>query len=146
KNKKDEDETVIHNKARLVAKGCAQEVGIDFEESFAPVAHLEAVRIFITYAVHKSFPIYQMDVKIALLNGPLKEEAKYTLEIIHKHGMDKGQSIGTLIATKPKLDADLSGNPVDQTDYRSKIGSLMYLMSSRPDIVQAVCYCARYQS
>ncbi|GKE91495.1 hypothetical protein Tco_1572590 [Tanacetum coccineum] len=48
--------------------------------------------------------------------------------------------------TKPKLDADLSGEPVDQTDYRSKIGSLMYLASSRPDIVQAVCYCARYQA
>nr|GEZ09965.1 hypothetical protein [Tanacetum cinerariifolium] len=64
--------------------------------------------------------------------------AKYTLEILHKHGMDKGQRIGTPMATKPKLDADLSGNPVDQTDYRSKIGSLMYLTSSRPDIVQAI--------
>nr|GEW71737.1 hypothetical protein [Tanacetum cinerariifolium] len=73
-------------------------------------------------------------------------KAKYTLEILHKHGMDKGQSIGTPMATKPKLDADLSGNPVDQTDYRSKIGPLMYLTSSRPDIVQAACFCARYQS
>nr|GEZ84989.1 hypothetical protein [Tanacetum cinerariifolium] len=63
--------------------------------------------------------------------------AKYTLEILHKHGMDKGQSIGTPMAMKPKLDADLSGNPVDQSDYRSKIGSLMYLTSSRPHIVQA---------
>nr|GEY98024.1 uncharacterized mitochondrial protein AtMg00810-like [Tanacetum cinerariifolium] len=53
---------------------------------------------------------------------------------------------GTPIAMKPKLDAGLSGNPVDQTDYRSKIGSLMYLTSSRPGIVQAVCFCARYQS
>nr|GEY18575.1 hypothetical protein [Tanacetum cinerariifolium] len=61
-------------------------------------------------------------------------------------GFAKGQSIGTTMATKPKLDADLSGNPVDQTDYRSKIGSLMYLTSSRPDIVQAVCFYARYQS
>ncbi|GJS11332.1 retrovirus-related pol polyprotein from transposon TNT 1-94 [Tanacetum coccineum] len=246
------------------------EEGIDFEESFAPVARLEAVRIFVAYAAHKSFPIYQMDVKMAFLNGPLKEEvyvaqpdgfvdpdhpekvyrlrkalyglkqaprawydelsnflmskgftkgtidptlftikygedillvqiyvddiifgstnpkfskrfeklmhsrfemslmgemkfflglqihqsprgifinqAKYTLEILKKHGMEKGQSIGTPMATKPKLDADLSGEPVDQTDYRSKIGSLMYLTSSRPDIVQAVCYCARYQA
>nr|GEV91251.1 retrovirus-related Pol polyprotein from transposon TNT 1-94 [Tanacetum cinerariifolium] len=225
------------------------EEGIDFEESFAPVACLKAVRIFIAYAAHKSFPIYQMDVKTAFLNGPLKEEvfvaqpdgfvdvdhpekvyrlrkalyglkqapkawydelskfltskgftkgtidptlftirygkdillvqiyiddiifgsanhkyskcfeklhqsprgifinqAKYTLEILHKHGMDKGQSIGTPMATKPKLHVDLSGNPVDQNDYRSKIGSLMYLTSSRPDIVQAVCFCARYQS
>ncbi|GJV71807.1 retrovirus-related pol polyprotein from transposon TNT 1-94 [Tanacetum coccineum] len=195
KNKKDEDQTVIRNKARLVAKGYAQEEGIDFEESFGPVARLEAVRIFVPYAAHKSFPIYQMDVKTAFLYGPLKEEvyvaqpdgfidpdhpdkvyrlrkalyglkqalrawtsdppiprgifinqAKYTLEILKKHGMEKGQSIGTPMATKPKLDADLSGEPVDQTDYRSKIGSLMYLTSSRPDIVQAVCYCARYQA
>ncbi|GKB71147.1 retrotransposon protein, putative, unclassified [Tanacetum coccineum] len=54
-----------------------------------------------------------------------------------RHGMEKGKSIGTPMATKPKLDADLSGAPVDQTDYRSKIESLMYLTSSRPDIVQA---------
>ncbi|GJR02446.1 retrovirus-related pol polyprotein from transposon TNT 1-94 [Tanacetum coccineum] len=74
KNKKDEDQTVIRNKARLVAKGYAQEEGIDFEESFAPVARLEAVRIFVAYAAHKSFLIYQMDVKMTFLNGPLKEE------------------------------------------------------------------------
>ncbi|GJZ10498.1 gag-pol polyprotein [Tanacetum coccineum] len=74
KNKKDEDQTLIRNKARLVAKGYAQEEGIDFEESFAPVARLEAVRIFVAYAAHKSFPIYQMDVKTAFLNAPLKVE------------------------------------------------------------------------
>ncbi|GJV92500.1 retrovirus-related pol polyprotein from transposon TNT 1-94, partial [Tanacetum coccineum] len=74
KNKKDEDQTVIRSKARLVAKGYAQEEGIDFEESFAPVARLEAIWIFIAYAAHKSFAIYQMDVKTAFLNGPLKEE------------------------------------------------------------------------
>nr|GFB71192.1 hypothetical protein [Tanacetum cinerariifolium] len=217
--------------------------GIDFEESFSPVARLEAVRIFVAYATHESFPIYKMDVKMAFLNGPMKEEvyvsqpdafvdpdhpenvyrlrkalyglkqaprawydelskfltskgftkgtidptlftirygedillvqiyvddiifgstnfkytkrfeklmhsrfemslmgemkfflrlqihqsphgifinqAKYALEILHKHGMEKGQSIGTPMATKPKLDADLSGNPVDQTDYHA---------------------------
>ncbi|GJU85478.1 retrovirus-related pol polyprotein from transposon TNT 1-94 [Tanacetum coccineum] len=65
---------VIHNKARLVAKGYAQEEGIEFEASFAPVARLEAVRIFVAYAAHKSFPIYQMDVKTDFLNGLLKEE------------------------------------------------------------------------
>ncbi|GJX92455.1 retrovirus-related pol polyprotein from transposon TNT 1-94 [Tanacetum coccineum] len=74
KNKKDEDQTVIHDKARLVAKGYAQEEGIEFEESFAPVARLEAVQIFIAYAAHKSFPIYQMNVKMTFLNGLLKEE------------------------------------------------------------------------
>nr|GEZ96786.1 hypothetical protein [Tanacetum cinerariifolium] len=74
KNKKDEDQTVIRNKARLVAKGYAQEEGIDFEESFALVARLEAVWIFVAYETHKSFPIYQMDVKTSFLNGPLKGE------------------------------------------------------------------------
>ncbi|GJV23327.1 retrovirus-related pol polyprotein from transposon TNT 1-94 [Tanacetum coccineum] len=146
KNKKDEDQTVIRNKARLVAKGYAEEEGINFEESFAPVARLEAVQIFITYAAHKSFPIYQMDMKTEFLNGPLKEKAKYALEILKKHGMEKAESIGTPMATKPKLDADLSGKLVDQIDYRSKIGSLMYLTSRSLDIVQAVCYCARYQA
>nr|GEX26245.1 retrovirus-related Pol polyprotein from transposon TNT 1-94 [Tanacetum cinerariifolium] len=74
KNKKDEDQTVIRNKAGLIAKGYAQEEGIDFAKSFAPVARLEAVWIFVTYTAHKSCPIYQMDVKTAFINGPLKEE------------------------------------------------------------------------
>nr|GEU67580.1 retrovirus-related Pol polyprotein from transposon TNT 1-94 [Tanacetum cinerariifolium] len=68
------DNTVIRNKSRLVAKGYAQKEGIDFEESFAPVARLEVVRLFIAYAAHKSFTIYQMDVKTTFLYGPLKEE------------------------------------------------------------------------
>ncbi|GJX22709.1 retrovirus-related pol polyprotein from transposon TNT 1-94 [Tanacetum coccineum] len=75
--------------------------------------------------------------------GIFINQAKYTLEILKKHGMEKGQSIGTPMATKPKLDADLSGEPVDQTDYRSKIGSLMYLTSSRPDIVQASAWMSK---
>ncbi|GJZ44421.1 retrovirus-related pol polyprotein from transposon TNT 1-94 [Tanacetum coccineum] len=74
KNKTDAENTVIQNKSRLVAKGYGQEEGIDFEESFAPVARLEAVRIFVAYAAHKNFPIFQMDVKTTFLNGPLKEE------------------------------------------------------------------------
>nr|GEZ38577.1 hypothetical protein [Tanacetum cinerariifolium] len=74
KNKHDEENTVIRNKSRLVAKGYAQKEGVDFEESFAPVARLEAVRLFIAYAAHKSFTIYQMDIKTTFLYDPLKEE------------------------------------------------------------------------
>ncbi|GJZ38097.1 hypothetical protein Tco_0584288 [Tanacetum coccineum] len=73
-----------------------------------------------------------------LLDNQVLLKAKYVLEILKKHGMENGQSIGTPMATKPKLDADLSGTLVDQIDYRSKIGSLMYLTSSRPDIVHAL--------
>nr|GFA72715.1 ribonuclease H-like domain-containing protein [Tanacetum cinerariifolium] len=74
KNKRDEENTVIRNESRLVAKGYAQKEGVDFEESFAPVARLEAVRLFIAYAAHKSFTVYQMDVKTTFPFGPLKEE------------------------------------------------------------------------
>nr|GEV09315.1 copia protein [Tanacetum cinerariifolium] len=259
-NKQSDD--VIEGKSKIEWLGLREE-GIDFEESFALVTRLEAVQIFIVYASHKFFPIYQMDMKTTFLNGPLKEEvyvaqpegfidpdhpemvyqlrkalyglkqapkawydelskfltskgftkgtidptlftirygkdillvqiyiddilfgstnpkfskrfeklmhgrfemslmgemkfflgpqihqsphaifinlAKHALEIHHKHGMEKRQSIGTPLATKPKLDADLSGNPVDQTEYHSKIGSFMYLTSCRPDILQADC-------
>ncbi|GKF65675.1 retrovirus-related pol polyprotein from transposon TNT 1-94, partial [Tanacetum coccineum] len=65
---------VLKNKARLVSRGYYQEEGIDFEESFALVARLEAIRIFIAYAAHKNMTVYQMDVKIAFLNGILREE------------------------------------------------------------------------
>nr|GFA13816.1 hypothetical protein [Tanacetum cinerariifolium] len=156
KNKKDEDQTVINNKARLVAKGYTQEEGIDFEESFAPVVCLEAVRIFIAYAAHKSFPIFQMDVKTAFLNGPLKEEV-YVAQTDRFVNPDHPEKVYRLrkalyglkqaptawydelskFLTSKGFTKDFSGNPVDQTDYRSKNGSLMYLTSNRPDIVQA---------
>ncbi|GJR43345.1 retrovirus-related pol polyprotein from transposon TNT 1-94 [Tanacetum coccineum] len=74
KNKHDEENTVIRNKARLIAKGYAQKEGTNFKESFAPVSRLEAIRLFIAYAAHKSFPVYQMDIKKTFLYDPLKEE------------------------------------------------------------------------
>nr|GFB90150.1 hypothetical protein [Tanacetum cinerariifolium] len=222
----------------LVDRPLCTNEGVDFEESFAPVARLEAVRLFIAYAAHKSFTNYQMDVKTTFLYGPLKEEvyvnqpngfvdpyhpdkvyrlkkvlyglkqaprawydelskfllskgfskgsidpalfitkhmgdillvqiyvddnifgiqihqsprgifinqAKYAQEILKKHGMTSCDSIGTPMATK-HLDADLSGTPIDQTKYRNKVGTLMYLTTTRPDIMHATCYCARYQA
>nr|GEU88669.1 retrovirus-related Pol polyprotein from transposon TNT 1-94 [Tanacetum cinerariifolium] len=74
KNKHDEENTVIRNKTRLVVRGYRQEEGIDFEESFALVAQMEAIRIFLAYAAHKGFTVYQMDVKTAFLQGSLKED------------------------------------------------------------------------
>nr|GFA34207.1 hypothetical protein [Tanacetum cinerariifolium] len=189
------ENTVIRNKSRLVAKGYAQKEGVDFKESFAHVARLEVVRLFIAYAAHKSFTVCQMDVKTAFLYGPLKEEvyvnqpdgfidpyhpdkvyrlkkALYGLKqaprtwydelsnFLVSKGFSKGSidptfsllnigeiycCVGTPMATK-HLDADLSGTPIDQIKYRSMVKALMYLTVSRPDIMHATCYCARYQA
>nr|GFB21369.1 retrovirus-related Pol polyprotein from transposon TNT 1-94 [Tanacetum cinerariifolium] len=73
-NKHDEEQTVIQNKSRLVVRGYRQKEGIDFEESFAPIARMEVIRIFLAYAAHKSFTVFQMDVKPAFLHGSLKED------------------------------------------------------------------------
>ncbi|GJZ34750.1 retrovirus-related pol polyprotein from transposon TNT 1-94 [Tanacetum coccineum] len=129
--------------------------GIDFKESFTPVARLEAVRILEEVYVAQPDEFVDPDhpekvyrIRKALYGLKQAPRAWYDelSKFLISKGFTKGQSIGTPMATKPKLDADLSGEPVEQTDYRSKIGSLMYLTYSRPDIVQAVCYYARYQT
>nr|GEV41594.1 retrovirus-related Pol polyprotein from transposon TNT 1-94 [Tanacetum cinerariifolium] len=74
KNKHDEEQTVIQNKSFLVMRGYRQEKGIYFEESFASVARMEAIRIFLAYAAHKSFSVFQMDVKTAFFCGSFKED------------------------------------------------------------------------
>ncbi|GJR71436.1 retrovirus-related pol polyprotein from transposon TNT 1-94 [Tanacetum coccineum] len=223
KVKLDEYGDVLKNKARLVAKGYRQDEGIDFEESCAPVARIEAIRIFIANAVSKNITIYQMDVKTTFLNGKLKEEvyvsqpesfvdldhpihvyhlkkalyddiifsstdpkacdifsnemsskfrmsmmgqmsfflglqvsqnprgifinqSKFALEILKKFGMDSCDPVDTPMVDQLKLDEDPLGIPVDQTQFRSMVGSLMYLTASRPDLVFVVCMCARYQA
>ncbi|GJV61220.1 retrovirus-related pol polyprotein from transposon TNT 1-94 [Tanacetum coccineum] len=112
------------------------EEGIDFEELFAPVARVEAIRIFIANAANKNITIYQMDVKTAFLNGELREMV---------YGMLSNDPGDTPMLEKSKLDEDLQGKPVNPIHYRGMIGSLMYLTSSRRDLVFAVCMCARYQ-
>jgi hypothetical protein len=74
RNKQDEHRVVIRNKARFVAKGYSQVEGLDFGETFAPVARLESIHILLAYATHHDFKLYQMDVKSAFLNRPIKEE------------------------------------------------------------------------
>ncbi|GJT60732.1 retrovirus-related pol polyprotein from transposon TNT 1-94 [Tanacetum coccineum] len=153
KNKCDAENIMVRNKTRLVEKGYRQEEGIDFEESFAHVARLEVVRMFIAYAAHKNITIFQMDVKMAFLNGPLKKEVYVNQPEgfidpefpYHKHVLDECVSMSTPMATE-RLDADLQGTPTNQTTYRYMIGGLMYLTVSRPDIPYATFVCARYQA
>nr|GEV80005.1 copia protein [Tanacetum cinerariifolium] len=202
KFKLDEYGDVLKNKARLVAKGYRQDEGIDFEESFAPVSRIKAIRIFIANLSSKNMTIYQMDVKTTFLNGELKEEVyvsqpkgfvdpeppihvyhlkkdlyglkqaprawydtllwflldnkfskgavdltlftrktgKHILLVqIYKFRMDSYDLVDTRMVDRLKLDEDPLEIPVDQTRFRSMVGSLMYLTASRPDLVFAVC-------
>ncbi|GKD54865.1 retrovirus-related pol polyprotein from transposon TNT 1-94, partial [Tanacetum coccineum] len=197
KVKTDEFGGVLKNKARLVAQGFRQEEGIDFKESFALVARIKAIRIFVANAANKNMTIYQMDVKTAFLNGKLKEEVyisqpegfvdqdnlshvyklkktlyglkqapracamcdefanlmttKFKMSMMGQMSFFLGLQISqsprdTPMVEKNKLDEDLQGTPVDATLYRGMIGSLMYLTSSRPDLIYVVCLCTRYQA
>ncbi|GJS55105.1 retrovirus-related pol polyprotein from transposon TNT 1-94 [Tanacetum coccineum] len=173
KVKMDEFSGVLKNKARLVAQGIRQEEGINFEESFALVARIEAIRIFVSNSAHKNMTIYQMDVKMAFLNGELKEEVyvsqpegfvdqaqkgplwsqtsttymvRHAVKLPNLTTILQSDSVDTPMVEKSKLDEDRQGISIDATLYRGMIGSLMYLTSSTPDLIYAVCLCARYQA
>jgi hypothetical protein len=73
RNKQDENGVITRNKARLVAQGFTQVEGLDFEETYAPVARLEAIQMLLAYAAHHNFKLYQRDVKSAFLNGPIQK-------------------------------------------------------------------------
>nr|GEX17801.1 retrovirus-related Pol polyprotein from transposon TNT 1-94 [Tanacetum cinerariifolium] len=123
KNKHDEEQTVIRNKSRLVVRGYRQEKGIDFEESFAPIARMEAIRIFLAYVAYKSFSVFQMDVKTAFLHGSLKED----VYVYQPEGF---------------IDAD---HPIHVYKLKKALYGLKQAPRA-PDIVHATCLCARYQA
>nr|GEV29888.1 uncharacterized mitochondrial protein AtMg00810-like [Tanacetum cinerariifolium] len=141
KVKLDEYGDVLKNKAPLVAKGYSQEEGINFEESFAPVSRLEAIRNFIANVANKNITIVR--ITLSSEEGPLRLKAG--TEGV-KFDFHKSDPVDTPIVERSKLDEDLFRIPVDQTRYRSIIRSLMYLTASRCDLVFTVCMCARYQS
>nr|GEV88444.1 retrovirus-related Pol polyprotein from transposon TNT 1-94 [Tanacetum cinerariifolium] len=153
KNKKDESNLVIQNKARLVALGYSQQEGIDYDETFAPIARIEAIRLFLAYAlirisscfVNKQYSdhVYALD---KALYG-LKQAPRAWYDILSQFLIDSDfQKVPTPMVEQAKLKLDLVGKPVNHTDYRNMIGSLMYVTSSRLDIMFATCMCARYQA
>ncbi|GJX80237.1 integrase, catalytic region, zinc finger, CCHC-type containing protein [Tanacetum coccineum] len=115
--KLDEYGGVLKNKDQLVEKGYRQEEGIDFKESFTPVARIEAIKIFLAYAAHKNM-----------------------------YGLGQCDDVEILMVGQSKLDGDPNRTLVDPTRYRGIVGSLMYLTASRPELVFVVCMCARYQA
>ncbi|GJZ10797.1 putative ribonuclease H-like domain-containing protein [Tanacetum coccineum] len=167
RNKKDEKGIVVRNKARLVAQGYTQEEGINYDEVFAPVARIEAIRLFLAYASFMGFIVYQMDVKSAFLYGTIKEEMyvddiifgstkkslcdefevqqkndgifisqdKYVADILKKFDFATVKTASTPMEPNKALIKDEEAKVVDVRLYRSMIRSLMYLTTSRPDIM-----------
>nr|GEU89153.1 retrovirus-related Pol polyprotein from transposon TNT 1-94 [Tanacetum cinerariifolium] len=129
---------VAESSSHKIAKGYAQEKGIDFKESFALVARLKVVRIFIAYAAHKSFTIYQMDVKTAFLNGPLKEEV-YVLQPDGFIDPDHPEKVYRLRKALYGLEQALRA-------WYDELSQFLMSKGFTKDIVQAVCYYARYQA
>ncbi|GKA54263.1 retrotransposon protein, putative, ty1-copia subclass [Tanacetum coccineum] len=125
----------IYN-ARLVARGYRQEEGIDFEESFAPVARLEALR---------SFMLGQLDEFVIKTHPNHSKRLKKALYGL-KQAPRACNPVDTPMVEKSKLDKDTQGKAVDPTHYHGMIGTLMYLIASRPDLTFVVCMCARYKA
>ncbi|GKA45111.1 putative ribonuclease H-like domain-containing protein [Tanacetum coccineum] len=129
RNKRDQRGIVVRNKARLVAQGHRQEEGINYDEVFAPVARIEAIRLFLAFASFMGFTVYQMDVKSAFLYGTIEEEVYVN------------QPLGFVDPEFPtrvyKVEKALYGLHQAPRAW-SKMDSLMYLTSSRPDIILLV--------
>nr|GEX38571.1 hypothetical protein [Tanacetum cinerariifolium] len=178
RNKKDKRGIVIKNKARLVSQGYTQEEGIYYDEVFALVARIEAIRLFLAYASFMGFMMYQIDVKSAFLYERIEEgvyvcqpprfedpnhpdkvykvvkslyglqvkqkedgifisQDKYVAEVLRKFNFSDVQSASTPVDMEKTLIKDGDGDDIDVHLYRSMIGSLMYLTTSRPDIIDS---------
>ncbi|GJX61676.1 uncharacterized mitochondrial protein-like protein [Tanacetum coccineum] len=190
KNKVYKENTVIINKTRLVVRGYRQEKGIDFEESFTPVARMGAIRMprlqakqgAIWVKANTKIMVYVDDIifgstnprytqlfsdlmksrfKMSMMGemtfflglqvnqspcGIFINQSNYVLEILKMYEMESCDLIGTPMEIKYKLYLDQNGTLVDATKYQSMIGALMYLTSSKPNIVHATCLCAWYQA
>ncbi|GJV95611.1 putative ribonuclease H-like domain-containing protein [Tanacetum coccineum] len=132
RNKRDERGTIIKNKARLVAQGYRQEEGVDYDEVFAPVARIEAIRLFLAFASFMGFTVYQMDVKSAFLYGNITEEV-YVKQPLgfedpahpNKHGYRRGAIDKTLFIKKDRRDIMLVQVYVDDIIFGSTKSSMV---------------------
>ncbi|GJY90614.1 retrovirus-related pol polyprotein from transposon TNT 1-94 [Tanacetum coccineum] len=170
KVKLDELGGILKNKARLVARGYRQEEGIDFEESFAPMARLDYIRIFLAFAAHMNMIVYQMDVKTAFLNVILCEEVYVSQPdgfVVYKlkkalYGLKQAPRAWYDLLSKFLLFQEFSKGTMDPTLFIRRQGKDILLvqiyvddiifasttpeLSSRPDLTFSICMCARYQA
>ncbi|GJW33067.1 copia protein [Tanacetum coccineum] len=164
---------IVDDYSRLVAQGYNQQEGIDYDETYAPVARLESIRILLAYACAIDFKLFQMDVNSAFLNGLIGEEfemsimgklnfflglqikqmeddiffnqSEYIKEMLKKFGLENFKPMKTPMSSDTKLTKDKECESVDSTKYRGMVASLLCLMASRPDIMFSVCLYARFQ-
>nr|GEW66777.1 retrovirus-related Pol polyprotein from transposon TNT 1-94 [Tanacetum cinerariifolium] len=142
KNKHDEEKTVIRNKSHLVVRGYRQEEGIDFEESFAPVARMEAIRIFLAFVAHKLFTVFQMDVKTVFLHCTLKED----VYVCQPEGFIDADHPSHVFKLKKAL-YGLKRFVDDILVVQVYVDAIIFGSTHhRPDIVHATCLCSRYQA
>ncbi|GJV93260.1 retrovirus-related pol polyprotein from transposon TNT 1-94 [Tanacetum coccineum] len=146
KKKKDEVGTIFRNKEKLVAQGFSQEEGIYYDETFAPVANMEAIRIFLAFATYMNFIVFQMGVKSLDKALYRLKQAPMAWDSVKKYEISNSALVKKLMVPPNNLGPDLAGKPVNETLYRGMIGCLMYLTASRPDIEFLTCLCARYQA
>ncbi|GJT40098.1 retrovirus-related pol polyprotein from transposon TNT 1-94 [Tanacetum coccineum] len=140
RNKMDENGIVIKNKARLVAQRYRQEEGIDYDETFAPVVRLEAIRIFLAYAAYMGFQIKQDFRGISI------SQEKYVKDLLKKYDLADSASVKCPMLPTNNLGPDESGVSVNETVFRGMIGSLTYLTANKPNIQFSTCLCGRYQA
>nr|GEU58393.1 copia protein [Tanacetum cinerariifolium] len=175
KNKRDARGIVVRNKARLVAQGHKQEEGIDYDEVFAPVARIKAIRLFLAFASYMGFMVYEIDVRSAFLYERIDKEGEFQMsamgeltfflglqvqqrpdetfinldkcvqEILNKFDLGSVRMATTPYEAPKPKSKNESDSPVNEHLYRSMIGLLMYLIASRPDIIFAVSACLRNQ-
>ncbi|GJU66756.1 putative ribonuclease H-like domain-containing protein [Tanacetum coccineum] len=164
RNKKDERGVVVRNKARLVAQGHRQEEGIDYDEVFAPVARLEAIRIFLAFASYMGFIVYQMDVKSAFLYGKIDEEVyvsqppgfqdpKYPQKVYKVvkalYGLHQAPRAWYATLSTFLLKNGYRRGTIDKTLFLKKLINdwvLVYVTASRPDIcLLSVCACSSFK-
>ncbi|GJV23710.1 retrovirus-related pol polyprotein from transposon TNT 1-94 [Tanacetum coccineum] len=156
RNKLDDNGIVSQNKARLVAQGYNQQEGIDYDETYALVARLESIRILLAYACALDFKFeismvgelnFFLGLQIKQMeDGIFFNQSKYIKEMLKKFGLEESKPMKTPMSSDTKLMKDEECESIDSTKYRGMIGSLLYLMASRPGIMFSVYLCALFQA